>query len=283
MIQDIAPHKLDNTYYPDKTPKETDNVIIYHQEKILVQFDENAQNINFPKISDLAGTNKYVYLFSLDETSYYLLVKDNPLSYVEEQDGFVYMSVRSLTSHPISSQLSAYAAFTAMHLAKWYESTVFCSKCGTNLVHSNRERAMVCGRCGQVIYPRINPAVIVGVKNKDSILITRYKEGYRYDALVAGFVEIGETLEEAVAREVMEETGIAVKNIKYYKSQPWGIASDMLVGFFCEVDGKKTIKVDESELKFAKWVKRNDITLQPSGYSLTGEMMRIFKEGNEPA
>ena len=71
------------------------------------------------------------------------------------------------------------------------------------------------------MYPRINPAVIVGVIKGDSILVTRYRAGYKHNALVAGFTEIGETLEQTVEREVMEETGVKVKNIRYYKSQPY--------------------------------------------------------------
>lgn len=76
----------------------------------------------------------------------------------------------------------------------------------------------------------------------------------------------------------MEEVGLKVKNIRYYKSQPWGMASDILMGYFCEVDGDDDIFMDESELKYAEWVYREDIVLQPSDYSLTNEMMKIFKE-----
>ena len=138
---------------------------------------------------------------------------------------------------------------------------------------------MVCPECGNTAYPRIMPAVIVGVINGDSILITRYRKGYQHNALVAGFTEIGETLEETVAREVMEETGVHVKNIKYYKSQPWGMASDLLTGFFCEADGSTEIKMDENELQYAEWVKREDVVLQPGRNSLTNEMMMAFKDG----
>ena len=88
-------------------------------------------------------------------------------------------------------------------------------------------------------------------------------------------------MEETVQREVMEETGLHVKNIKYYKSQPWGIASDILLGFYCDVDGDDTITMDQSELKYAQWVSRQDIELQPLDYSLTNEMMKRFKDGME--
>ena len=105
------------------------------------------------------------------------------------------------------------------------------------------ERALFCKECSNTVYPRINPAVIVGVTKEDCLLITRYRTGYAHNALVAGFTEIGETLEQTVAREVMEETGVKVKNIRYYKSQPWGMAQDVLMGFFCEAEGDAVIKM----------------------------------------
>ena len=95
---------------------------------------------------------------------------------------------------------------------------------------------------------------------------------------MAGFTEIGETLEETVAREVMEETGIKVRNIRYYKSQPWGMAQDILAGFYCDAEGNAEIHMDKDELRYAEWVQRNDIVLQENNLSLTNEMMKVFKE-----
>ena len=125
--------------------------------------------------------------------------------------------------------------------------------------------------------------MIVGVTNGDSLLITRYADRpLSVDALVAGFTEIGETFEETVAREVMEEAGLHVKNIRYYKSQPWGMASDILAGFFCDVDGDAHVHLDRHELKSAVWVPRAQIKGQPDNLSLTNEMMLLFRDGKEP-
>ena len=99
---------------------------------------------------------------------------------------------------------------------------------------------------------------------------------------MAGFTEIGETLEQTVEREVMEEAGLKVKNIRYYRSQPWGIADDLLAGFFCEVDGSTEIHMDESELSVAEWKSREEVELQPDELSLTNEMMTVFKDGKVP-
>ena len=141
---------------------------------------------------------------------------------------------------------------------------------------------MKCPSCGRTIYPRIIPAVIVGVINGDKILLTKYAgRDVPFYALIAGFTEIGETFEETVKREVMEEAGIRVKNIRYYKSQPWGIVDDLLAGFYCDVDGDPTIHMDKNELKEAGWHTRDEIVLQPTDHSLTNEMMTRFKNGLE--
>ena len=141
------------------------------------------------------------------------------------------------------------------------------------------ERAMFCPRCHSKVYPRINPAVIVGVVHGDALLLTKYRTGFAHNALVAGFTEFGETLEETVTREVMEEVGLRVKNIRYYKSQPWGVAADILAGFFCQAEGDATIRMDKNELKYAEWVRPEDVVLQPNDYSLTNDMMKLFKAG----
>lgn len=129
-----------------------------------------------------------------------------------------------------------------------------------------------------MVYPRINPAVIVGVTNGDKLLLTKYNgREYKKYALVAGFNEIGESLEETVRREVMEETGLRVKNIRYYKSQPWGFTDNILAGYFCEVDGTDEIEVDMQELSVAKWVSREEIPTSLEELSLTNEMISVFR------
>ena len=225
----------------------------------------------FPRYKD--ENKKPIYLFSINEERYFLGK--------EKTENYNLFSMRELMSLDLKENKEMFIAFSAYHLYRWYKSNKYCGYCGEKMVHSKTERAMICPKCGNIVYPRINPAVIVGVKNGDQLLLTKYRNGYSHNALVAGFTEFGETLEETVAREVKEETGLSVKNIHYYKSQPWGIAQDILAGFYCEVDGDDTIRMDENELKYASWVKREDIVLQPKKYSLTNEMMERFKNGFE--
>lgn len=97
--------------------------------------------------------------------------------------------------------------------------------------------------------------------------------------MIAGFTEIGETLEDTVRREIMEEVGLKVKNIQYYKSQPWGLSGSVLSGFFCDLDGDDTITLDREELSTAQWFEREDIPYDDYDVSLTREMMIQFKKG----
>ena len=274
MIQDIGPKKFNNSFKLDAVPSENSLVIIHKNGEFLLKIDEQANTIKYPTVSDLNCDNDMTYLFSIDDEDFFF-----PNFEIDSYpEGFDFHNMRTLRKGPLFPKYYVFAAFTAIQLMQWYEGTKYCGRCGAANENSKTERARVCPKCGKTVYPRINPAVIVGVINGDKLLLTKYKTGFAHNALVAGFTEIGETMEETVVREVMEETGLHVKNIRYYKSQPWGIASDILMGFYCDVDGDDTITMDESELKYAQWVPRNEIELQPLDYSLTNEMMKMFKE-----
>ena len=145
---------------------------------------------------------------------------------------------------------------------------------------SKVERAMVCPACGNTVYPKICPAVIVAVHDGERLLLTRYKDRpIKHYALVAGFNEIGESIEETVHREVLEETGARVKNLKFYKSQPWVFTDTLLFGFYAELDGDDHLTVQEDELSEAVWVDRHDVPEDTTGFSLTAEMIEQFRIG----
>lgn len=273
MIQDIYPHKLINHYDPAKKADETSLIIVIRDGEVLVKGDL------FPELRNLGiGKEDLTYLFSLEDENDYFLFDVTGEEEFEAPEGYEFVNIRAFRRSGTAKKYRVFLAYTAYQLARWYRDNRFCGRCGKRTFLDSRERAVRC-ECGNIIYPRIIPAVIVGITNGDRILVTKYKTGFAHFALVAGFTEIGETLEETVAREAMEETGLKVKNIRYYKSQPWGIVDDILVGFYCDVDGDDTIKMDEGELKIAEWRAREDVELQPDDYSLTNEMMKMFKEG----
>ena len=271
MIQDIAPAYLDNAYR-EISPDASDAVLCFEEDRILAGCDAGGESLFFPVPAQVRG--KFVYAFSIGEKRFFLALEAERLP-----EDFPRYSLRELREMRLRGNEDIFAVYTAYHLWKWYETSRFCGACGSVLDFDRRERAKVCPACGNRVYPRINPAVIVGVIDGDRLLITRYKSGFRHNALIAGFTEIGETAEQTASREVREEVGLQVKNLRYYQSQPWGIASDLLMGFFCEVDGDPTIRRDDSELGYAEWVRREEIVLQPSDYSLTNQMMKIFRDG----
>ena len=284
MIQDIFPYKLNNQFVQNVVPSDNDKVMIFSQGKVLAHLESGS--VIFPTVQELenscASKHQLVYLFSISnqdgtKESYFLYEQTNI-----QIPNFEFTDLRQIRDTEMDFMYKVMAMMTAKHLSDWYRDTKFCGRCGCKTVHSKTERAMICSdeNCGYTMYPRIMPAVIVGVINGDKLLLTKYRNGYANNALVAGFTEIGETLEETVAREVMEEAGLKVKNIRYYKSQPWGLANDILAGFYCDVDGDTTIKMDENELKEAAFVQRQDIILQPTKVSLTNEMMLRFKNGD---
>lgn len=270
MIQDIAPHRLYNQYDPTAVAAGEDYALLFDGGRLLLRTDDPPA---LPRVKDFPENSRFTYLLALDGVRFFLLSGETRVP-----EGCAFADVREVRSAGQFSQEIMFAILTGKHLADWYRDTRFCGRCGSAMTHSLTERAMKC-TCGNTVYPRIMPAVIVGVKNGDAILLTKYRRGVAYNALIAGFTEIGETAEQTVAREVMEEAGLRVKNITYYKSQPWGIANDLLMGFYCDLDGDPHITMDGNELKYAAWVNRDEIELQPDNYSLTNEMMLMFKTG----
>ena len=118
------------------------------------------------------------------------------------------------------------------------------------------------------------------VRDGNRLLLSKYAgRAYKKYALLAGYTEIGETIEETVKREVMEEVGLNVKNIQYYKSQPWSFSDTLLMGFYCDLDGEDKITLDQDELALAEWFEREDLPEVTSDESLTNEMIQMFKRG----
>lgn len=292
MIQDIEPHHLYNEYRPGQRLSPQSIVIHFAGDQLLLRQGEDGQYA-FPRLSDFpegaletaepgaaADADALVYLFSVDRQDFFLFPGE---ALPALPQGAARLSLRSLRRSTGLGRTAIYSAWTAWQLCRWYRDNVFCGRCGTRTTLKDNERALVCPHCGRVIYPRIIPAVIVGVIHGDEILMTKYAgRDIPFFALIAGFTEIGETLEQTVEREVMEEVGLRVKNIRYYKSQPWGIVDDLLSGFYCDLDGSPEISLDRNELKQAVWVRREDVTGQPDDFSLTNEMMMTFKAGKEP-
>lgn len=279
MIQDIAPHRLANEYRPDARPCVGDPVFYVRGQDLAVRrVGEDA--VELPRVGKKGvSSGSLTFLFSLDGVACWLAPQAGA---ADPPADFELVHNRALRMERRGPRELMYAAYTAVHLADWYVRNRFCGACGHALTHHDTLRALRCPACGNLVFPRLNPAVIVCVcdPERNKIVLTRYAAGryHAIDALVAGFVEIGETIEECVHREVREELGLEVKNVRYYKSQPWGVADDILSGYWCDVDGDPTIHMDDGELGRAVWAGPDEIPGQPDDFSLTNEMMCLWRD-----
>ena len=246
-------------------------------------------SLSFPSVSECADYAPFTYLFAVDGVRYFLAfgadgahrgleycVDGRPICPV----GYEFEDAGALTR--TASTVEAFVAVTGLHLAAWYAANRYCGHCASPLAHSRTERALTCSNCGNVVYPRISPAIIVAVVNGDKLLMTRYAKGnYRRRALVAGFVEVGESAEETVAREVYEECGIHVKNVRYFASQPWGVSGSLMLGYFADLDGDPQTHLIDGELSWAGWVSRDEIE-ESDDYALGRKMVEAFRNGDVP-
>ncbi|AVL00006.1 NAD(+) diphosphatase [Pediococcus inopinatus] len=279
MFQEIQPHILDIQYLPKEiTP--LDYVVILNKNKILMRdVDGVAQVPTFQKIQENYGKEftQADYLLSIEGRSFFFFDIE-----LKEKTDFRFQNLNVLRT--LQPKWLAFATATAAHLANWYLQTRFCGHCGHRLVKGTNERKLVCPSCHAEIFPRISPAIIVGVKKNDQLLLTKYAVGYKRYALIAGFVEVGETLEDTIRREVFEETGLQVNHIQYYKSQPWAFSQSVLMGFFADNVGPDAYTTeeyhsDEAELAMAKWFDRDKLPQDDTTLSLTKTMIEAFRKG----
>jgi NAD+ diphosphatase len=167
----------------------------------------------------------------------------------------------------------------AIQVLDWDRTHQFCGRCGARTVDHPTERAKICPECRLSNYPRLSPAVIVLVRKGDQILLGRAHNfpGAFYSTL-AGFVEPGETLEDTVRREIFEEVGIEVKNIRYFGSQPWPFPNSLMIGFTAEYAAGE-ITIDNNEIKDAGWFHRDNMPNIPSPISISRQLIDSYLLG----
>jgi len=297
MIQDISPQKL-HIEYEQTEPNGESQILCFDNREVLVKTEDGE--LCFPayrEFKDSALSHMpLIYLFCVDEKAFFLTMpeakpyeeetrdpaeadenRESDSTRVREIPGYHFEDIQLFRT--ATPRFKCFAGITGHHLYEWYRSHLFCGRCQRKLERDAKERMLFC-QCGNQLFPKICPAVIAGVTNGDYLLMTRYaRSSYKHYSLVAGFIEIGENAEDAVKREVMEEAGLRVKNIRYYKSQPWGLTESLLFGFFAELDGDPHITVDTTELAEAKWIHRDEIQVDNDGFSLTNEMICSFRDG----
>lgn len=281
MIQDLK-NGIYHNEYREQAPAVGDYIMLVKGRSVLMK--KGSERIEFPHFEEINAKMVYIYLFQIDineKMKKFFLGEADRIN-VDLLEKYEYKPHNVFRVE--EPDYMAFAGVTACQLANWYASVKYCGSCGARLVHDRKERMMRCPKCNAMHYPKISPAVIVGVidRERNKILMTKYAgRDYKKYALIAGFTEIGETVEDTVRREVYEETGIHVKNVRYYKSQPWSFTDTLLLGFYCDLDGDRHINIDEEELSVGEWLSPDEIPTEYDGISLTNEMIIRFKDGAE--
>ncbi|NRR32683.1 NAD(+) diphosphatase [Oxalobacteraceae bacterium] len=195
---------------------------------------------------------------------------------MEAPPGYVFLSMRALFGVVGDDFLGL--AGRACQLAEWSRTHQYCGACATPTELKAGERCYTCPSCGMVAYPRISPAMMVLIRKGDSVLLAMHTNSpyKRYTAL-AGFLEAGESIEEAVHREVFEEVGLRVHNLQYFNSQPWPFPHSLMIAFTADyLDGE--IKVDESEIAEARWFGPDDEWPEtPIGVSIAASLVNAHR------
>ncbi|MDO3722932.1 NAD(+) diphosphatase [Marinobacter sp. chi1] len=165
---------------------------------------------------------------------------------------------------------------TGAQVWQWWRDHRYCGRCGEQTQVHDRERAKWCEACQIPWYPRLAPCVIVVIRKADRLLLAKSSRVKRhFYSLIAGFVEPGESLEEAVVREVKEETGMDVANVRYYASQPWPFPHQLMVGFFADYAGGE-LKLQEDELADADWFMPNSMPPVPPSTTIAGRLIHAM-------
>jgi len=247
---------------------------VYHQNRLLIKTGTNGYLV--PRLRDLEKYKPFLirkqFLGALDESPCCAagLASDNTVS-----GKYALKGLRELFFGQLEEEL-VWIAGQANQLVDWSRSHQFCGKCGRPTEDGQDERAKVCPQCRLVNYPRVSPAVIVAVIRGNQILLgnnIRFKSGYY--SVLAGFVEPGENLEECVAREIKEEVGISVKNIRYFGSQPWPFPNSLMVAFLADYAGGE-IKTNTTEIKEAGWFTADNLPSIPPKITIARQLIDWF-------
>jgi NAD+ diphosphatase len=265
MLGSIPPEKEDKISF--QFLFQQGNLLVKKLDKIYtIPTDDDLSYMGYMIVNKL-------YIGSLDGHSCYTS------RYIEGEvllEGLEFLGLRQLHEQIDKSMLQA--AFRAVQILAWDETHRFCGACGEITVKKADEHAKVCPKCGHISYPRLSPAVIVAVTKGDRLLLARNKNfvSGMYSVL-AGFVEAGETLEECVKREIKEEAGIEVKNIKYFGSQSWPFPNSFMLGFTAEHESGE-IQIGEDEIADARWFSVEEIPNIPGKLSISRKLIDWFLE-----
>ncbi len=273
---------IDNKYipafYPQEDPTKSPWVLGFSRNKLIMTKREGKLYI--PGKSDLGKIlpedEKMLYMGSYEGHDCYCIILKEDFNLPEDME---LVERREMT--PLSDDAGLFLlAGAAHHILHWSMMNQFCGRCGHKNEDKKDERAKVCPNCANLVYPRISPATITAVFRDDQILLA-HNRNFRpnFYSLIAGYVEAGETLEQCVEREIFEEVGIKVKNIRYFSSQPWSFPDALMLAFTAEYESGD-INVDQEEITDAAWYSRYNLPVIPTTDSIAGKIIKWYQEGN---
>ncbi|PKL60931.1 MAG: NAD(+) diphosphatase [Methanomicrobiales archaeon HGW-Methanomicrobiales-4] len=212
-----------------------------------------------------------VYLGTQGDYLYYAIAVP---AGVTSPDGWQPSPVRELLGKVPDSDIAL--ASYAVRILDFDRSTAYCGRCGTKTRPLTTERARICTACSSIVYPRISPAIIVLIKKGEEILLARSpRSPPGFFSVIAGFNEPGENLEQTVHREVSEEVGIAVRNLRYFGSEPWPFPDSLMIGFVADHAGGE-IRIDNQEIEAAGWFTRDTLPFFPSKASISRSLIEAW-------
>jgi NAD+ diphosphatase len=276
---------MPSSFVPQITPPEALEELaywfIFSGSKLLVHQESDA--VRVPRLRELSELGitavRQQYLGYLEENKpihcYTISVPEKSVA----PAGMAFMGLRQLFG--LLDETCIWLAGRAFQIIDWDRTSQYCGQCGAPNTQLDHERAKKCLHCGHIKYPRISPAIIVRVERHDpdgaKILLAngrRFRSSKVYSVL-AGFVEPGETLEECVQREICEEVGITVKNIRYFGSQPWPFPDSLMIAFTAEYASGE-ITLEEAEIADANWFKPDELPNIPPPLSIARRLIDNF-------
>lgn len=266
-------------YIPSTIAPQETNIdaywFIFHSDKLLITIHDNKVNIPFMKhLEDFKlSVVRKQYLGTLFGQPCYSVEVDSDITELECTS---FRGLRSL--YGSLDEDIFFLAGRALHIVNWDKTNQYCSSCGSKTLSLENELAKKCSSCGFTSYPVISPAMITAIFKDNKILLAHNKHfNGNMHSIIAGFVEPGETLEECVKREAMEEVGINIKNIKYFGSQPWPFPNSLMIGFTADYESGE-ITVDGDEITSAGWFDMNNLPELPSQMSIARKIIDWYIE-----